>query len=234
MFHSYQGQDRFILAACGAESGGYFIDSGASDGVSGSNTRMLEQEYGWRGICVEPNDALYARLIRNRTCICLNCCLYDRDGEAEFLEVAEVYGGIVAEYQPDHLRFVRAFLAKKIGQPATTAPVRKQTRTIRTILHEYRAPRIIDYWSLDTEGSELAILRSFPFEEYLVRFLTVEHNYAPARADIGAFLATRGFRRIAELGIDDGYAWVGQFSRPGWRSRAWCRPSARRVRSMSA
>jgi FkbM family methyltransferase len=225
---SFQGQDRFVLAACGGQHGGFFIDSGASDGVWGSNTRMLETEYGWRGICIEPNDTLYARLVRNRRCVCLNCCLYDRDGEVEFLEAAEVYGGIVSHYEPDHFEFVRRFLAGKAGNagpvPAlAAAPVVKPARTIQSILREYGAPRVIDYWSLDTEGSELAILRAFPFDDYLVRFLTVEHNHAPARADIAALLAGHGFERIAELGIDDGYAWVGHRSRAAWRSLAWNR-----------
>ena len=221
-FHSFQGQDQFVLAACGGQRDGFFIDSGASDGFQGSNTRMLETEYGWRGICVEPNDALFAQLVRNRSCFCLNCCLYDREGEVEFLEAAEVYGGILADYDPDHLEFVHRFLA---GKPIAAAPVVKPARTIRSILREYGAPRVIDYWSLDTEGSELAILRAFPFDEYLVRFLTVEHNHAPARADIAAFLAGHGFQRVAQLGIDDGYAWVGQRSRAAWRSRAWRGPT---------
>jgi len=190
---------------------------------------MLEVEYGWCGICVEPNDALYAQLVSNRRCICLNCCLYDRDGEVEFLEAAEVYGGIVTHYDPNHFEFVRRFLAEKTASASAhtsaiaVAPVVKPARTIQSVLREYGAPPVIDYWSLDTEGSELAILRTFPFNEYRVRFLTVEHNHAPARADIAAFLADHGFERIAELGIDDGYAWVGHRPQAAWRSLAWNR-----------
>ncbi len=231
-FHSFQGQDRFVLAASGEQRGGFFIDSGASDGMWGSNTRTLEIEYGWRGICIEPNDALHAQLVRNRRCICLNCCLYDREGEVEFLEAAEVYGGILDEYEPAHLKFARAFVARKEpASPATaaTAPVIKPARTIRSILRAYGAPPVIDYWSLDTEGSELAILRTFPFDEYRVRFLTVEHNHFAIREGIAALLADQGFRRVIELGIDDGYAWVGHESRAAWRSHAWSRRSARRV-----
>jgi FkbM family methyltransferase len=233
VFRSYQGQDRFVLAACGWQRGGFFIDSGASDGIRGSNTWLLETEYGWRGICVEPNDALHAELVRNRRCICLNCCLYDRDGQVEFLEAAEVYGGIVDEYDRAHLEFVRRFLARKTtGTYAEVAPVAKPARTIRSILREHGAPPVIDYWSLDTEGSELAILHTFPFEKYRVRFLTVEHNHSPIRARIAAFLAEHGFRRVAELGIDDGYAWVGNPTRAAWRSHAWHRglPGAARER----
>ncbi len=220
-FHSFQGQDRFVVAASGGQRGGFFLDSGASDGVFGSNTRTLERDLGWRGICVEPNDALYARLSASRSCVCLNCCLYDRDGDVEFFEAAEVYGGILDEYHPAHLAFARAFVGRHGAEPDTTAT--KKARTVASILREHRAPPIIDYWSLDTEGSELAILRSFPFHAYRVRFLTVEHNHAPVREDIADLLAGHGLRRVADLGIDDAYAFVGHPSRTAWRSAAWRR-----------
>ena len=229
VLHSFQGQDAFVLAACGEQRGGFFLDSGASDGVWGSNTRTLETQYGWKGICIEPNDALYAQLVRNRSCICLNCCLYDRDADVEFFEAAEVYGGIVCEYESGHLEFARTFVSRKQSKPCAMPPevVRKPAQSIRTLLRSQRAPSVIDYWSLDTEGSELAILRSFPFDEYRVRFLTVEHNHTRSRDAIADFLAGHGLRRVVELGIDDGYAWVGNESGTAWRSQAWIRSSKR-------
>jgi len=233
---SYQGQDRFVLAACGGMRGGYFLDSGASDGLRGSNTRLLESEYGWRGICVEPNADLYARLVANRSCICLNCCLYDCDGPVEFFEAAQVYGGIIAEYEPDHLRFAEAFVANGHDRRRglDTLTVEKPARTIRSVLRTCGAPSVIDYWSLDTEGSELTLLRSFPFDEYQVRMLTVEHNHSSVREEIRAFLEGRGFRRVVSLGIDDGYVWTGRAGRPPWQSRAWpSRSSARRSSARS-
>lgn len=217
-----------MIAACGGRRGGFFLDSGASDGRSGSNTLTLEVDYGWTGICIEPNADLYARLVRNRTCRCLDCCLYSRDGEVEFFEAPGVYGGIVDEYDPDHLEFARAFAAgSTTGSSPTIPTVRKRARTVGSILRDCRAPSVIDYWSLDTEGSELAILRSFPFDEYRVRFLTIEHNHTPARAAIADFLAGQGFRRVADLGIDDGYAWIEPDAGIGWRSRAWFRSGPR-------
>jgi hypothetical protein len=205
--YSYQGQDLFVLDALGHQDGGYFLDSGASNGVRGSNTKLLESVYGWRGICVEPNERLFAELVRNRTCVCLDCCLYDREGPVEFFEAAEVYGGIVPEYVPDHLAFARAHVAGTDGAPPATAPptVLKPARTIASVLRAAGAPRVIDYWSLDTEGSELTLLRSFPFDQYRLRVLTVEHNNASSREAIRAFLATHGYHRVRSLGIDDAY-----------------------------
>src|SRR5215475_13495543 len=81
--YSYQGQDLFVLDILGGLCGGYFLDSGASNGRKGSNTWLLESHNGWTGICVEPNQASFRQLKVNRACICLDCCLYDRDGPVE-------------------------------------------------------------------------------------------------------------------------------------------------------
>jgi Methyltransferase FkbM domain len=222
--YSYQGQDLFVVEATGCQRNGFFLDSGASGGLRGSNTKLLEESFGWRGICVEPNLALYGELVANRSCICLNCCLYSRDGPVEFFEAGQVYGGIVAEYHLDHFRFARDFAASesaKLGVIARPETVMKEARTLRSVLRSCDAPPVIDYWSLDTEGSELALLRSFPYDEYRFRLLTVEHNFTPARGEIHAFLTARGYRRVRSFGIDDGYMWVGSRSSWAWRSRAW-------------
>ena len=217
---SYQGQDRFVLDVLGELRDGFFVDSGASNGTKGNNTRLLEQRYGWRGICIEPNERMYRELVRDRRCLCINCCLYDRNGPVNLVEAAGVYGGILDEYDERHLASVR----RMFGWDDTVAPptVTKRARTLRSILDEAGAPEVIDYWSLDTEGSELAILRSFPFDRYRFRVLTVEHNHAPVRDDIRVFLEARGYSLARSLGIDDGF--ISNDEAPGhWRSRVWRR-----------
>ncbi len=106
------------------------------------------------------------------------------------------------------------------------ATVKKRARPVRDILRESGAPPVIDYWSLDTEGSELSILASFPFDEYSFRVLTVEHNRLPIRHQLHALLGSNGYVRVATLVIDDCYVKpelippTGQ-SRSGWRSAAF-------------
>jgi hypothetical protein len=217
---SYQGQDRFVIEVLGGKHGGFFLDSGASNGIAGSNSIVLEQEYGWNGICVEPNDNFYRELVKNRAAICLNCCLWSEEREVDFLEAAGVFGGIVDQYDPKLLRYAQAQAASATGSSGQTPVVNKAARTIRGVLREYGAPKTIDYWSLDTEGSELVLLRSFPFDEYGVRVITVEHNYTQAREPIAEALYSRGFRLARELGIDDGFVRFEGSARRSWRNRA--------------
>ena len=201
---SSQGQDLFVCEVLSGLRGGYFLDSGAGDGTDGSNTRLLEEEYGWSGICVEPNADMYAPLRRDRSCTCLHCCLYSRDDNVPFLEGARELGGILEAFRPLDLARAKeaAALLRRGDRPVV---VDRQARRPLTILEETGAPRVIDYWSLDTEGSELEILRCFPFGRYRVRVITVEHNHGPAREPIRELLEAQGYQRVVTLGIDDGY-----------------------------
>lgn len=224
---SQLGQDRLVLDILRGQRNGFFLDSGASDGVQSSNTKLLEDSYGWRGICVEPNAEFFAALVRNRRCHCVNCCLYDHDGKVDFLDNAYTLGGILDEYHPAHLRYAQRSFAGASGADGAPAVVSMPARTIRSILRECAAPAVIDYWSLDTEGSELALLKSFPFDAYTFRVLTVEHNWLPVRDEIRVHLEGRGYRLFADLGIDDCYVKGVDPVRPAWRSRAWSRSGLR-------
>jgi Methyltransferase FkbM domain len=220
---SYQGQDRFVVRVLNGLRGGFFLDSGASNGVSGSNSLLLETNYGWQGICVEPNDGLFARLTSSRQCICVNCCLYDREGDVAFFEAAGVLGGILDTYDPGHLQYARSVVGPSHNDDDDRSDgiVTKGARPIRSVLREFGAPNVIDYWSLDTEGSELSILKSFPYDEYTVRVITVEHNFTSARSDIRRFLEARGYHLAEPLGIDDGYVLDAPWGEQAWRSAAW-------------
>jgi hypothetical protein len=223
---SATGQDALVVELLGFLRGGFFLDSGASDGVVGSNTLVLERDLGWDGICVEPDPGFFAALAVNRRCRLVNTCLYEHDGEVDFV-AAGVLGGVVGDYHPQLLDLAsRTYGVPRCadGTPATT---RRPARTVGAVLDEAGAPGIIDYWSLDTEGSELTILRSFPFERYQVRVLTVEHNNFPARDEIRRFLGALGYVVVAALPIDDCFArpdlvdlhaFAARRAVAGWRS----------------
>lgn len=203
--YSEFGQDIFVLEMLGWKRNGFFLDSGASDGVLSNNTHLLEVAYDWNGICIEPNTDFFEKLVKNRKCYCLNYCLYDKEDYVDFLELGNVVGGIMEEYHPTHLDLAKAsydIQKDMYGNPKT---VKKLARTINQVLKECNSPQIIDYWSLDTEGSELAILKSFPFDEYSFRVITVEHNHFPVREEIREFLDYHGYQRVRELEVDDCY-----------------------------
>ena len=51
--HSQHGQDATIIKLFGSRRNGYFVDLAANEPLYLSNTRTLERDFGWRGVCIE-------------------------------------------------------------------------------------------------------------------------------------------------------------------------------------
>ena len=60
-------QDLWVLYELQEKRNGYFVEFGACDGVSLSNTLLLEKTYAWQGALAEPARAWHAALQRNRS-----------------------------------------------------------------------------------------------------------------------------------------------------------------------
>ena len=59
-FTSYsQAQQDLLFALLLPGQGRVFVDIGARDGVVISNTYLLERQFGWRGLCIEPHPGLF-------------------------------------------------------------------------------------------------------------------------------------------------------------------------------
>ena len=54
--YSQAGQDRMVAKLLGCKRDGYFLDLAANDAVQLSNTRLLERDMGWNGLCIEANE----------------------------------------------------------------------------------------------------------------------------------------------------------------------------------
>jgi hypothetical protein len=99
---SQLGQDLWVLERLGGKRNGYFVEIGACDGVYLSNTLLLESQYGWRGICVEPNRDYYYRLKENRTCRCVDKAVHRESGKVAAFVPAGVYGALEEYAGADH------------------------------------------------------------------------------------------------------------------------------------
>ena len=82
-------QDLFVLFATQEKRGGYFVEFGACDGVTLSNTLLLERDYGWSGIVAEPNPRWHKALKANRKCeIDLRCVMAESGKTESFIAAA--------------------------------------------------------------------------------------------------------------------------------------------------
>lgn len=189
MTHAPDIRDPQVWLLARFPSGGYFVEAGAHDGIGDSQTYRLEQA-GWSGLCVEPSSS-YRGLTLHRRCRTDNRALWIDSAGVDFREVdgnAVELSGIVASFQED-------------GWDRATRPHvdrHHPSISLTQILHDHGAPRVIEFLSLDTEGSELAILAAHDFAAYLFKVILVEHNGVLER-EIGLvnLLATRGYRVVA-------------------------------------
>ena len=82
-----------------------------------------------------------------------------------------------------------------------------------TMLNKYNVPNTIDYMSIDIEGHEFIALKDFPFDNYIVRAMTIEHNlYANGselKDSIYYLLSNNGYTRYREnaLCLDKNPEW---------------------------
>ena len=80
------------------------------------------------------------------------------------------------------------------------------TITLNDLLNKSNSPQFIDYLSLDTEGSELEILKSVDFQKYTFGLIDVEHNFIePRRSHIKELLTSNGYHYVRENKWDDTY-----------------------------
>ena len=80
------------------------------------------------------------------------------------------------------------------------------TTTLADVLERANAPRFVHYVSIDTEGSELEVLKGFPLSDYRVGVFSIEHNGAKRkRQQIRALLERHGYRFVRQQLVDDWY-----------------------------
>ena len=181
-------QDLFALYSLGWKRGGYFVEFGATNGVDLSNTYLLEKDFGWTGILAEPAKVWHAALGRNRSAIVDFDCVWKESGKSLPFAVVETaeFSTLGAFSQEDGHRRLR--------ESANWQTV--NTVSLNDLLERHRAPAVIDYLSIDTEGSELEILNAFDFGRHTFSVITCEHNFSSRRKDIYDLLGRNGYVRV--------------------------------------
>lgn len=196
-------QDRFCNEVIfKSKKNGVFFDIGAYDGVAFSNTCFFEKELEWGGVCVEPQADRFKLLCANRRCTCLHGCIFDRDGEINFIHVdgpSNMLSGIAETYAPAHLERAKREI-KELGGKIVYEPMK--SFRLNSVCQKYGI-RHIDLLSIDTEGSEERILRDIDFNSVEIDVIIVENNYNDI--SLLPYLKSKGYRLFKRLTIDDVY-----------------------------
>jgi FkbM family methyltransferase len=143
----------------------FFFDIGAYDGITKSNTKLIELQ-GATGVLIEPNLHLFDSLKRERVCI---------------IEMV----GLVTDQNSDKYNLV---FDHKYSQQAKLLLSSDQvnqnliavnTLTVKEIFNKYKDKFInkILYVSIDVEGSDLLILKNIFQLSILPHLISIEHNH---------------------------------------------------------
>jgi FkbM family methyltransferase len=172
---------------------GYFLEIGASDGKEASSCYVLEKEFEWTGICVEPSDYFFDQLVVNRAnSICEQVCVSNKPGTVIFIEGSDYTVSPYLSGIKSNLEEVKR-QGKEVVQKGRA--VEKEAITLEALLKKYHAPQVIDYAAFDIEGSELDVLEVFPFDEYQFLALSLECD-GSIRLPISQLLQSHGYRQI--------------------------------------
>lgn len=199
--YSQYGQDITVFELLGKPPQGVFLDIGANDGKTYSNS-LLFQEKGWTGVCVEPHPIIFEALRENRNCELVNACIANKDGIVNFLVVdgpANMLSGILEFCDTHHKERIEKEMSQTGGNKRII-PIEALSPT--TLCSRFNINQI-DFLSIDTEGCELPILKSFDFEKTPVRMVSVENgSRSPA---VFRYLTSKGFHLVKCIGCDEIY-----------------------------
>jgi len=184
---------------------GFFVEVGANDGISQSNTLYFEKYKGWKGLLIEAIPVLAEKCRQNRPrCIVENCALVAAVGPGTTVEMhycnlmSIVKGGLNSdEDEKKHIQAGMQFLAKNEETYVVDVPA----KTLSEVLNEHRIGHV-DFLSLDVEGYETQVLKGIEFDRHRIESILVEvRNREDVEATIGHL-----YKPTAILNINESYS----------------------------
>jgi len=156
---------------------GFFIEMGANDGVNQSNSFYYDKSLGWNGVLVEPTHK-FDSLINNRSKpnnILLNeaCCSFEQEGsiiEFEYCDLMTTCTSLETDVPQDHTKNGEIWLQKN----EHVYSFKKRGVSLQSLLDKNNCPNQIDFFSLDTEGLEIEILKGIDFSSYRFSYILIE------------------------------------------------------------
>ena len=182
-YFSQSKQDEFVDKYFKELTSGVFLEVGAADGVTFSNTLFFERERHWTGVLIEANRKLYRSLVTlRRKAYIINVCLsLDNRTNVVFFLPAELLGGIEKPLTAE----------KMMGRVKHDYPDIKPEEVLCIPLYFIlKAIRMthINFFSLDVEGAELDILKTIPFPLVTIDLFMIEYFVPSGEAETQARL----------------------------------------------
>jgi FkbM family methyltransferase len=170
-----------IISIIKPKLNGFFIELGANDGVTQSNTYLLQKRFKWNGVLIEPSPSNFEKCVLNRSfapkaqffcCACVPCN-FSRDyvtiHNANLMSIAEDLD-VDQDGIDSHLLAAKDHLIEDsliYRFPAFSS-------SLSDLLDQCTIPSTIDFLSLDTEGNEMSVLLGLDLQRHRPTWILVE------------------------------------------------------------
>ncbi|VDI75351.1 Hypothetical predicted protein, partial [Mytilus galloprovincialis] len=179
-------QDETVYQISGKKNG-FFVEMGAFNGQTYSNTLWLERKHNWTGLLIEANPDLCRQIdALKRQAWRLCACISDTLNKTEFIQSGAV-GGMASELDDDQMKMVKT-------KRTISVPCFNMIEILDLIGVQH-----IDYFSLDVEGSEMIILESIRNElisgKIVVNIWSIEYRTWDGKQNI----INKSFQKLQNL-----------------------------------
>ena len=188
-------QDVFASFIIGEKFEKTYLEFGATNGLDLSNSYLLENSFNWKGALSEPSLQWHESLKRNRkNSEIITKCIWKESGKKLDFFMSE----------EGELSTLKDFIeSDKTSMPGNTKLRKKKGQTISVetislndVIKKYFNCICPSYISIDTEGSEHEILKSFDLDNFRPKVFTIEHNHTENELKIDEHLTRNGYVRI--------------------------------------
>lgn len=181
---------------------GFYVELGANNGVTYSNSLYFEIKRNWKGVLIEPTPHNFLLCKENRSkknhIFCNACVSFDYKEKyvdikyADMMSISENLDLDIVD-KDAHIDGGKAHLKEN----ETVFTFGAAAITLNSLLEKAAAPKVIDFLSLDVEGAELEVLKGINFEKFSFKYMLIE---------------VRSLKRIEDFLIEHGYVLEKQFS----------------------
>ena len=185
---------------------GFFIESGANDGISQSNTALYEFKYNWTGLLIEPNPKKFFECKKLRkNSIVENYALVSDNYTDEFISGnfnEDGYDESLMSMVYDSGDWVDEELLKHKNNISDRL-IEVPAITLNKLLVKHDIKKI-DFISLDVEGYEISVLNGFDIEKYKPNYIMIETTtFDNRRKVIFDYMSEREYSIVDELSCND-------------------------------
>lgn len=200
-FYGQFGTDKIISEYFPNKKHGNCIEIGAVDGYYISNTLHFEQN-GWEVLCIEPIPEYFSRLKMNRK-NCLNFAITDNNIDNipfTVITMSNKDKSSISGLKIDE-RLIKTHI--NYGLDPKSEKILVNGRRLDWCIENHFNHETIDFISIDTEGNELDVLKSFDVNGYNTTLLIIENNYN--EPEIEQYLNEKGWVKDKRVEVNDFY-----------------------------